>query len=99
MNIDQIFQELNIRGELVSLDLGTLVFNQGLCNQSITPCFVMAKNRRFVNASLWIENLKFAIPDDQYNRVVNPISIGVKRECAQNCVQTSGFCQGVPNCS
>ena len=28
MNIDQIFQELDIKGELVSLDLGTVVFNQ-----------------------------------------------------------------------
>ncbi len=29
MNIEQIFQELNIQGELVSLDLGMVVFNQG----------------------------------------------------------------------
>lgn len=29
MNIDHIFQELNIRGELVSVDLGMVVFNQG----------------------------------------------------------------------
>ncbi len=29
MNIEQIFQELNIRGELVSVDLGMVVFNQG----------------------------------------------------------------------
>lgn len=29
MNIDQIFQELNIQGELVSVDLGMVVFNQG----------------------------------------------------------------------
>ena len=29
MNIDQIFQGMNIKGELVSLDLGTVIFNQG----------------------------------------------------------------------
>ena len=29
MNIDQIFPELDIKGELVSLDLGTVVLNQG----------------------------------------------------------------------
>ncbi|MXZ08633.1 MAG: cyclic nucleotide-binding domain-containing protein, partial [Gemmatimonadetes bacterium] len=29
MNIDQIFQELDIKDELVSVDLGTVVFNQG----------------------------------------------------------------------
>ncbi len=29
MNIDQIFQELDIKGELVPVDLGTVVFNQG----------------------------------------------------------------------
>lgn len=29
MNIDQIFQELNIQGELVPVDLGTVVFSQG----------------------------------------------------------------------
>ena len=29
MNINQIFQELDIKGELVSVDLGTVVFNQG----------------------------------------------------------------------
>ena len=28
MHIDQIFQELDIKGELVWLDLGTVVFNQ-----------------------------------------------------------------------
>ena len=48
---------------------------------------------------LWIEDLKFTVSDDQYNRVVNSISIGVKREFAQDRVQVSGFCQGVPNCS
>ena len=34
MNIDQIFQELDIRGELVSVDLGMVVFNQGQSDDS-----------------------------------------------------------------
>ena len=34
MNIDQIFQELDIKGELVSVDLGMVVFNQGQSDDS-----------------------------------------------------------------
>lgn len=31
---------------------------------------------------LWIKDLKFAVFDDQDNRVVNCVSVGVKREFA-----------------
>ena len=42
MNIDQIFQDLNIKGELVSVDLGTVVFNQG---QSRDHLYVVKSGR------------------------------------------------------
>ena len=46
---------------------------------------------------LRIKNLKFAVLDDQANRVVNRVSIGARRKFAQDCVQVCDILHCVSN--